>query len=198
VEIVLISAVAPWGFDHLLPRGLLREPLAGLSRAHALVITHAGEVAPKDLAAVESVVRNYNATAPIVFADHKLISLIAADGTEQPLLALPDGYWVACGIGQPESFLASLQATGKQCAGHGFFPDHHAYTYEDVITLRKQAAELSVSAIVVTEKDWAKLSRLPQASAGGIPFMRAKMEIAFAQYGEQKLLELICQRSRRT
>ncbi len=33
LDIVLIDALRPFGYEHLLPRGLLREPLSGLARA---------------------------------------------------------------------------------------------------------------------------------------------------------------------
>ena len=33
LDLVLIDALEPFGFGHVLPRGLLREPLAGLARA---------------------------------------------------------------------------------------------------------------------------------------------------------------------
>src|SRR4051812_28640544 len=40
-DVVLIDASNPFGFDHVLPRGLRREPLRGLARANAFLITHA-------------------------------------------------------------------------------------------------------------------------------------------------------------
>ena len=33
IDIVLIDASNPFGYEHVLPRGLLREPLSGLQRA---------------------------------------------------------------------------------------------------------------------------------------------------------------------
>ncbi|HQY89929.1 MAG TPA: tetraacyldisaccharide 4'-kinase, partial [Tepidisphaeraceae bacterium] len=43
-DLVLIDATNPFGFDHVLPRGLLREPVDGLKRAHAVLITRAAQV----------------------------------------------------------------------------------------------------------------------------------------------------------
>src|SRR5439155_5732768 len=39
LDIVLIDATCPWGHGYLLPRGLLREPIGSLKRAHAAVLT---------------------------------------------------------------------------------------------------------------------------------------------------------------
>jgi tetraacyldisaccharide 4'-kinase len=35
LDIVLLDSLEPFGFEHVFPRGTLREPLAGLDRAHA-------------------------------------------------------------------------------------------------------------------------------------------------------------------
>ena len=40
-DLVLLDATEPFGFDHLLPRGTLREPVAGLRRAQAVVLSRA-------------------------------------------------------------------------------------------------------------------------------------------------------------
>ena len=46
IDIVLIDASNPFGYDHVLPRGLLREPLSGLQRASINVLTKVDQVAP--------------------------------------------------------------------------------------------------------------------------------------------------------
>jgi len=43
LDIVLIDALEPWGYGHLLPRGLLREPRSALRRAGLIVITRADQ-----------------------------------------------------------------------------------------------------------------------------------------------------------
>ena len=48
----MIDATCPWGFDHLLPRGLLREPVASLARADAAIVTRCQEVSEPELAAI--------------------------------------------------------------------------------------------------------------------------------------------------
>ena len=39
LNLVLLDSRSPFGNGHLLPRGLLREPLSALRRAHAVVYT---------------------------------------------------------------------------------------------------------------------------------------------------------------
>ena len=62
-DLVLIDALRPFGGGHLVPLGRLREPLDGLARASAFVITRADEV--PNTKAIESVLRRYNAAAPV-------------------------------------------------------------------------------------------------------------------------------------
>jgi tetraacyldisaccharide 4'-kinase len=196
VEIVLISAVCPWGLGHVLPRGLLRESPAGLRRADAIVLTHAGEVGKQRLDEIQTTVRRYNSRSPLFLADHALVGLLSADEVEEPMTALADKpYLVACGIGDPESFAASLARHGGVCVGRRFFPDHHHFTDADVIGLRRAAAQASAAAIIVTEKDWMKIRHLPAAQEAAGILRRAKLSIRFDASGQAKLLELIWQRT---
>lgn len=49
VEIVMLNGLMPWGNNHLIPRGSLREPLGALSRADIIVVHHADLVCICDL-----------------------------------------------------------------------------------------------------------------------------------------------------
>ncbi|HYN27798.1 MAG TPA: tetraacyldisaccharide 4'-kinase, partial [Burkholderiales bacterium] len=44
LDIVLLDALEPFGYEHLLPRGLLREPIESLSRAHVVALSRADAV----------------------------------------------------------------------------------------------------------------------------------------------------------
>ncbi len=48
LDIVLLDALAPFGFEHVFPRGMLREPLSGLARAHAVILTRADMATPAE------------------------------------------------------------------------------------------------------------------------------------------------------
>jgi len=192
VELVLVSAVKPWGFGHVLPRGLLREPLGGLRRADAIILTHCDRVDAPQLEQIEKTAHKYNGQAPIFHARHELVGLVTSGGEEMPMTALADrSFFVACGIGQPENFVAALKSHGPQCVGSRFFADHHAFGNEDIVELRQQAVSAGASAIVVTEKDWTKLRAFSSGCEPGVPFWRAKMTMTFAGDDGAKLLELI-------
>ncbi|MHC4480063.1 MAG: tetraacyldisaccharide 4'-kinase, partial [Planctomycetota bacterium] len=53
LDVVLIDALWPFGAGHLLPRGLLREPLGGLRRAGFFLITRADLVSAGRLRAIK-------------------------------------------------------------------------------------------------------------------------------------------------
>ena len=52
-NLVLINATEPFGFGHVLPRGLLREPLAGLKRADAFLITRCSLASTEAVAVID-------------------------------------------------------------------------------------------------------------------------------------------------
>jgi len=52
LNVVLIDATEPFGYGHVLPRGLLREPLGALRAADALVVTRSDQVGQADLAEI--------------------------------------------------------------------------------------------------------------------------------------------------
>src|SRR5205814_1694442 len=65
-DLVLIDATNPFGFGHVLPRGLLREPLGGLGRASALLITRCDQVAHEALGQVEQKLKWFAPAAPVL------------------------------------------------------------------------------------------------------------------------------------
>ena len=192
LDIVLISATNPFGYGHVLPRGMLREPLRGLRRAGAVVITRADQVAPTELAAIESRVRKYDADVPVYRAIHALGALRDADGGVRPLDELRASSWFAvCGIGNPQTFLRQLELAGGRRAGYRWFPDHHRYIDSDLVDVRRRARQADADVLVTTEKDWAKLEALSSSRSAELPIWRVDMNVRFLDDGESKLWEQV-------
>ncbi len=175
VDLVLVSATEPFGYGHVLPRGLLREPLAGLRRATAFLITRCSLVEPARLDEIAAGLRAYHRTAPIFRCDAEL---------DDP----PAGpFFAVAGIGDPDAFDAQLRrAGGPRYVGHRWFADHHRYTAADVLQI---AAVAGATSIVTTEKDWVKLATLP--AAVGLPFVVLAQQLRFADDDGPRLLGLI-------
>ena len=192
IDLVLIDATRPFGFGHVHPRGLLREPLGGLARADAVVLTRCDLVAPDALATTEATVRRYNPGVPLFRARHALAGLRTPDGRDLTLADLAGlRFFAFAGIANPAPLERQLHALPGEFVGGSWFADHHAYGADDLAEMRRIARDRGANVILVTEKDWAKLRRLPGAAEGDPPLRRLSLRIEFEGDGEQRLAELI-------
>jgi 3-deoxy-D-manno-octulosonic-acid transferase len=153
LDIVLVDALNPFGGGDVFPAGRLREPVAGLARADVVLITRSdvSDMAP----AIERVVRRWNPGAPVLRAwmepeawvEHKT-------GAQFDLAHAPFKRPGAfCGLGNPQSFLRTLQRMGVTVAGSVEFQDHHRYRPGELRLLAFQLRERGATALVTTEKD---------------------------------------------
>jgi len=159
LDIVLIDATAPFGYGHLLPRGLLREPLSGLNRADVVILSRADMVAPDRRAEIRQRVERYAPDVPWVELAHRPQSLVSAGGVERPCDELAGKRVLAfSGIGNPTGFAHSLETCRYEVVDTRSFPDHHAYDREDVDSLIQWTGDHSdIDAIVCTAKDMVKI-----------------------------------------
>jgi len=194
VDLVLIDAASPFGHGHLLPRGLLREPLSGLNRAHALLLTHVEAVDDARAADIERALRHHNAYAPLYRCRHVHGGFMASDGRHDATELTGRRYFAFCGIGNPKSFTRQLQSTGGQCAATRFFDDHHVYTDEDLERLANLARSAASDVMITTQKDWVKLRSLSGAMTVQPPIWRAELTIEFDRDDGAKLLEQVIAR----
>jgi tetraacyldisaccharide 4'-kinase len=188
LDLVLIDATCPWGHGHLLPRGLMREPASSLRRAQAILLTRCDLAGAGELEAIRARVTRLAPDVPQAETVHRPLALVNADGDIRDPQSLPDqpiaGF---CGIGNPEAFRRTLEALGYRIADFRAYPDHHAYTRDDVEALGRWAAALpDESAVVTTQKDLVKL-RLSEL--GGRPLWALRIGLAFLR-GEERLRSL--------
>jgi len=158
LDIVLLDALEPFGFDHVFPRGTLREPVAGLRRAQVVVLSRADILPPPEREAIRRQVDRYAPAATWAEVVHAPRTLLAASGQEQPLGSLR-GQRVAAfaGLGNPAGFRHTLQTCGYQVVDFREFPDHHRYGPAELESLAAWAARLDGAAVVWTHKDLVKL-----------------------------------------
>jgi tetraacyldisaccharide 4'-kinase len=160
LDIVLLDALEPFGFGHVFPRGMLREPVEGLRRADVVVLSRADLLGPSERTEVWRIVKSHAPAALRAETVHAPRELIAADGRRSPLETIR-GQSVAafCGIGNPAGFRHTLETCGCRIAGFREFPDHHRYTLKDVDLLVEWSQGLAASTMVCTCKDLVKLKR---------------------------------------
>lgn len=188
LDIVVIDALRPWGGGRLLPEGRLREGLRGLRRGHVFVISRANQVSTDDLAAIESQLHRYVPAAPIAYADVDVRGVWRQLGsTPERVDALADlRLQPVCAIGNPETFVRSLESLGSVVRYPIAFRDHYRYVAADVHAMLEIAAMRGCDAIVTTGKDWGKLHPLWPSDA---PLPLLRLEIAMALRDPDGVLE---------
>jgi tetraacyldisaccharide 4'-kinase len=62
------------------------------------------------------------------------------------------------GIGNPDSFSATLKTMGLEVKEHMVFPDHHVYRESELRSIESRLTETQADFCVTTEKDVARLS----------------------------------------
>jgi tetraacyldisaccharide 4'-kinase len=160
LDVVTLDATAPWGGGHLLPRGRLREPAAGLRRAGCVVITRA-ELAT-DLEALRAEVELLCGARTAVIASRvrtRGLSLLAGGEVELEFEGRAVGQPVAafCALGNPRAFFEHLRRDGFELCYTRAFRDHHAYTPADVAAVAREAVRRGARALLTTAKDGVKL-----------------------------------------
>jgi tetraacyldisaccharide 4'-kinase len=155
-SIIVIDGDRGLGNGRVLPAGPMRAPLdLQVARTDALVIVGHGSAADSVAAVVTA------KGAPVFRAQLRpdAESLAALRG--QRVLAF-------AGIGDPERFFRTLRHAGIDVVAEKAFPDHHAYTADDIAALIA-GAQREALGLVTTEKDMVKLRTLPGA-ASIVPF----------------------------
>jgi tetraacyldisaccharide 4'-kinase len=189
LDIVAVDATDPFGCGFLFPRGLLREPLSGLGRADAVVLTRCSLVEASHRAKIRAALAPHcRGRAVWAEADHRPVGLRRAEGTTLPAEAVRGRRIAAwAGIGNPDAFRRSLAPLGAEIVGFRAYADHHAYTQADLADLAGWAAMCQAEMLVTTLKDLVKIDR---GDLGGIPLAAVEIAIEFAA-GDDELKELI-------
>ena len=190
LDIALIDATNPFGYDRLLPRGLLREPEASLSRADFVILTRVDLVSNSDRDAIFKRIAKHAPEIPIATTKTEFTHLLQTDGTQQPISSISDQpVFVFCGIGNPENFSSSLREINLQICGQESFPDHHQFTGEDLESLAAKANQAGAGALLCTHKDLVKVGT---KRIGSLPVYAIVIDVAFVS-GEEEFAQALLQ-----
>lgn len=153
-NIVLIDAQNPFGNKHLLPYGILREPLTALKRANLVLLTHCDQVQPRALENIKDEIRLYNDEIDILESEHQPEYFLDICTMEKKELSSLKGS-AACfsALGNPASFENTLTGVGLTLKQKWRFPDHQFYTEENLRTFEDTRAGLP---LITTFKDFVK------------------------------------------
>ncbi len=188
-DVVLVNATAPFTSDHVLPRGNLREPASGLSRASAVVISHCELAQQSDIDRLRGEINRINPGAVIVESMHTPESFLDP-ATSRPvdLSALKGRPAVALsGIGDPSSFEGALRRMKVDLKQIWRYPDHHDFTAEELAAAQHARGGLP---LVTTYKDFARFPEgWQQILGGGVLIFSVK--IAFLCDGWKRLMSVV-------
>lgn len=186
LDIALVDQTNPFGGGHLLPRGLLREPMRNIKRAGFIFITKCTtEGAPE----LKEQLRRMNPHAEISECRHAPKFLKDVFGETVYDLDWLKGKKIAAvsGIAVPESFENALRSFGAEIVYTRRFSDHHRFTQQEVINTINRSIKRGADAILTTEKD---AVRFPFVDRRDIPtlFMRVQIEMLS---GEEEFMDWI-------
>lgn len=162
LEIVTVSMTQGLGNRHMLPRGILREPLSSLKRADIFVLTKTNLAG--DANNIKTTLNKINPRALIVESIHRGLGLY---DIKKPVELLNPGYLkdkavvLVSGIGDPDSFADLIVSLGVRVGLDLRFSDHHNYTLLDLEGIAVKAGHKNLGIIVTTEKDAVRLSDCP-------------------------------------
>jgi tetraacyldisaccharide 4'-kinase len=160
--------------DQLLPAGRLREPLASLGRADAVVLTIGASPASfpgegKFWRVRRGIVAKHLPGRPVVF----------------------------CGIARPKNFVLQLRTAGIEAAAEAFYADHHAYGEQDIRDLLTLREKSEADGFVTTEKDAINLGGLLTA-LDPLAVIPVTMELVDAANAVDTMLRVITERRRQS
>lgn len=196
-DLVLLDALDPFGGGRLLPRGLLREPVASLARAHAVALSRADAVSPERRAEIRGEVARLAPEAIWLELEHRPALLVQYGGREtQPIESLRGRKVAAfCGIGNPAGFRHTLESCGTDVIALREYPDHFAYPSAAVDALEQWIATEAAAAecAVCTHKD---LVKIPRERLAGKPLWAVQIAAAIrtGEVALQERLEALLQR----
>jgi tetraacyldisaccharide 4'-kinase len=149
LDLIVIDGGLGLGNGCVLPRGPLREPVAALRRADAILVVD-GPLPEEDVRRLAELAPE----APRFAARRTPLTLrpLAGGAGERPASLHECDVGMLAGIANPDSLRRSLAALGARVVAERCFPDHHGYRPTDVSGLAEEAPLW-----VTTEKDAVKI-----------------------------------------
>ena len=177
LDLVLIDGLQPWGYGHVLPRGLLREPVSGLRRADLILLTRANQCSSEQRQMLLKGLRDIRGTDECIEVAFVPSHLVDLDWQAFPLESVSGKKAFSfCGIGNPAGFRRTLDALGANGSTMRTFPDHHHYDADDLRSLAESAQEVSAEIVLTTQKD---LVKIPAENWHGPPLFAVEIGVEF-------------------
>ncbi|MGC8739295.1 MAG: tetraacyldisaccharide 4'-kinase [Candidatus Hydrogenedens sp.] len=168
-NILLLSALNPWGNGLIFPAGILREPLDAMHRATEIWITHCDQVPKENLKKLKIFLKDICPEKKIRWTYHKPLYWTKKNSSYQ----LPVDYFtgkdvdVFCAVGNPQSFLNILGRQQINIKNTYLYRDHTPIpskilkgerviltTEKNLLTLEEERAEVYALCIGLADYLW--------------------------------------------
>ncbi len=190
LDIVLVDRTNPFGNRHLLPRGILREPVRNIKRASFIFITKSSGDGAADL---KKNLRELNPNAEISECQHCARYLQNIYSGERLGLDFLQGLKIAAvsGIAVPKGFEDQLVRLGAVVLYHKRYADHHRYSQQEILNVINKGLDRGAEAVVTTEKD---AVRFPMIERRDLPlyFLRVEIEMLSGADAFHEWISRIC------
>lgn len=192
INILLVDSTAPFDNHHVLPRGLLREPIKNIRRADYIFLTKS-DGSPR-LRHLKHFLHQHNRRAEIIECCHrpKYLEDVYDRGKRFPLSALQGKKTASLSaIANPASFNAFLLQNGAELVLKRHYADHHRYRQQEMIDFINDAKNAGAELILTTEKD---AVRMPGLNRRDLPllFLRIEIDILSGQENFDQCISRIC------
>jgi len=180
LDIVLVDYTNPFGYNRVLPRGLLREPRRNLKRAGFIFIT---KCPPEGAPELKAKLRELNQYAEISECRHSMKYLENLYTRKRVELSFLKGKKVSAvsGIAVPDGFENGLRNLGAELVHTAQYADHHRYSQQEIIETINRSVEAGAELIVTTEKD---AVRFPLIDRCDLPVLFLRVEIEMLSGGD--------------
>lgn len=197
LNIVLVDDKSFFGNQCLLPRGMLREPVSGISRGDVFVLTrcdhHTGSRSFSRLAEMapgKPIFKAFHTpyVCGIFNGEHRSApGCPTMDASENFEFLKTSKVFVFSGIAKNEEFTATVEKLAGEVLGAVGFNDHHQYTESDLQMIAGRAQNSFAEFLVTTEKDYVKIAGKLQSA---MPIVVIGIGISFKQ-DEKRFTEFI-------
>jgi len=182
MNLLMVDKTNPFGNGHLLPRGILREPVKHLKRASYVFLTKSNGRRDVEL---EELIQRHHPGVDVIECAHRpqylrrLGVAAEAEGARVRLEWLKDRpVFAFSGIATPESFEKFLRDLGSRIMARERFLDHYRFTTEDLDELFHKAQQAGAECLITTEKD---AVRIASGQTFPLPLYYLRLEIEILQ-----------------
>ncbi len=189
IDLVLFNATTLAGNSRVFPGGDLREPVKGLQRANAFIMTGVNDRNRERAERFTRLLQDKFPHKPLFSCAYRVSGVAGTTEHEnQGQLSLDtlilEKCFAFCGIAHPERFQQTLKELSIVPVGFKPLPDHHGYGEKIMRQICREAEQADASCLLCTEKDLIKLSGFAHA----IPLYAITMEVQTAPELDQMIL----------